>query len=136
MAASRRAIDTRFGVRWWQVTMPHSRPCCSSEMTIDARTPMLRRYSMWIGDRLRTAEKLRSSGCRVSGSSVGTRAEGTASVSAITRTRLTVYSRRAWGGMSLAGKRMRRKSCACGVRLWAMISPSMLVSKRYTITLS
>ena len=46
MAASRRAMDTRLGVLWWQTINPQSRPFCSSDITIDALTPMLRRYSM------------------------------------------------------------------------------------------
>ncbi|MNV48680.1 hypothetical protein D3C71_1405990 [compost metagenome] len=43
--------------------MPHSRPPITIDRLIDARTPMFAMYSRWIGDTLRNAEKLMSSGC-------------------------------------------------------------------------
>jgi hypothetical protein len=41
---------------------PQSRSSRSSEIDIDARTPMFLRYSMWIGETLRSVEYVRSSG--------------------------------------------------------------------------
>jgi len=50
---------------------PHSRSSRSSEIDIDARTPMFCRYSTWIGETLRSVEKVRSSGSPVEGTSTG-----------------------------------------------------------------
>jgi len=69
------------------------------ETLIEAATPMLERYSMWIGDTLRSTLALMSSGSCVccSSATVG------APTSAMSRSVLTTYSRRACAGMSLAG---------------------------------
>ena len=50
------------GVMWWQANMPQRRPLITIDTLIDAWTPMLRRYSTWIGETLRSTLWLRSSG--------------------------------------------------------------------------
>ncbi len=55
---------------------PHSRPSRSSEIDIDARTPMFCRYSMWMGETLRSVACVRSSGVPLAGSVVGTMGTG------------------------------------------------------------
>ena len=42
--------------------MPHSRPATTMDTLIDAPTPMLVRYSTWMGETLRSTLWLRSSG--------------------------------------------------------------------------
>ena len=49
---------------------------CSSEIDIEARTPMLRRYSRWIGETLRSVEYVRSTGSAVAKLVTGTRGDG------------------------------------------------------------
>ena len=60
------------------------------ETDIEAVTPMLRRYSQWIGETLRSAACDRSSGAPVSGLSTGTSGALTASMSRMKRSRLTL----------------------------------------------
>ena len=74
-----------------------------SETDIEAVTPMLRRYSQWIGDTLRRAAPDMSSDSPVCGSRVGTIGAFSASTSRMNRSQLVVYSARACGGMSEAG---------------------------------
>jgi hypothetical protein len=56
---------------------PHSRSSRSSEIDIDARTPMFCRYSTWMGETLRSVEYVRSRGCPVAGRSTGSSGAGT-----------------------------------------------------------
>ena len=50
---------------------PQSLSSRSSEIDIEARTPMFPRYSTWIGETLRSVEYVRSSGCPLAGWPVG-----------------------------------------------------------------
>ena len=65
--AARTAKGTRRGSAWWHEIRPHSRPPRRSETDIEAGVPMLRMYSRWTGETLRSAAKLRSSGCPLRG---------------------------------------------------------------------
>ena len=67
--ALRTCSDTRFGSLLWQEIRPHSSPSRRIEIDMEASVPMLRMYSRWTGDTLRSTESLRSSG-------VGARATG------------------------------------------------------------
>jgi hypothetical protein len=97
--AMRLPYGTTSGVRWWQAIIPHRSPSMTMDTLIDAATPMLVRYSMWIGDTLRSVAQLMSSG-----SSPRLRTgTGTAPTSAISRWVLMTYRRRACTGMSPAG---------------------------------
>ncbi len=69
---------------------PASAPSRMSDTDIDAVTPMLRRYSMWIGETLRSTEKLRSSGAPLSGSSSGTSRAGRYEMSGMIRSQFSV----------------------------------------------
>ena len=82
--------------------MPHSRPLMTTEMLIDARTPILAMYSRWIGDMLRNTEALRSRGTALCDGAAVT-AIGTYEASPIKRSVFFTYMRRACAGISLAG---------------------------------
>ncbi len=50
------------GVVWWQTSMPHSSGPCGSAIVRLAAVFMLRMYSRWHGEMLRSALCVRSSG--------------------------------------------------------------------------
>ncbi len=109
---------------------PMSRSPSTSDTDIDAATPMLRRYSMWIGETLRSTEKLRSSGPPVSGLPAGVSTAGRASTSRMKRSQLRTYRARAWAGMSVAGKWWPRSGSIVSMAASATISPCQSRSKR------
>ncbi|SDY37341.1 hypothetical protein SAMN05661080_03264 [Modestobacter sp. DSM 44400] len=55
---------------------PQSSSSRSSEIDIEARTPMFCRYSQWIGETLRNVEYVRSSGRPMTGRSTGSSGAG------------------------------------------------------------
>ena len=61
--------------------MPHSWPLTTIEMLIDAATPMFCRYSMWIGETLRSTQWLMSSTGVPAFASMGTDAASTFAMS-------------------------------------------------------
>ena len=85
---------------WWQAISPHSRLLMTIDTLIDAPTPMFFRYSMWIGETLRSTAWLMSSGSASGAPSSGTMVSLT---SMIERSVFSTYRRRAWAGMSEAG---------------------------------
>jgi hypothetical protein len=82
---------------------PHSCPSFTSEATSVPVTPMLRRYSIWIGESDRRYAIDMSRSAPVVGDRRGSTGTGTYPVSASTRTRLRRYSSRARCGMSEDG---------------------------------
>lgn len=68
---ARTCSGTRRGSAWWQEIRPQSRPSTTTETDMEAAVPMLRMYSRWIGDTLRSVESDRSIGVPVIGSTSG-----------------------------------------------------------------
>ena len=75
-----------------QLMSPHRRLRRMIEMLIDERTPMFAMYSRWMGETLRSTEKLRSSGLPVSARSAGTIRAGVARASKMSRNQFLTYS--------------------------------------------
>ncbi len=51
--AMRSGYGTSLGALWWQAIIPQSLPPMTMDTLMDACTPMLVRYSTWIGETLR-----------------------------------------------------------------------------------
>ena len=72
------------------------------EIDSEARTPMLRRYSIWIGETERSVDRLRSIGSPPN-CLPGSTGTGVSLTLAMIRRRLRRYRARACWGMSLLG---------------------------------